>query len=66
MRNNQLTVEVIVSSFEVYATKHIEIIPLQLHDTLPQDLIEYQVSTFMMTESTLDRRLINMISCHIF
>lgn len=63
---NELTVEAIVSIFEVYATKHIEIIPLQLHDNLPQDLIiEYQVITFMMTENSLDRRRINMISGHI-
>ena len=65
MRNNKLTVEAIVSISEVYATKHNEIISLQLHDNLPQDLIEYQVIAIMMTENTSDRRRINIISRHI-
>ena len=51
MRNSKLTVEAIVSISEVYATKHNEIISLQLHDNLPQDLIEYQAIALMMTEN---------------
>ena len=66
MRSNKLTVEAMVSISEVYATKHNEIISLQLHDNLHQDLIEYQVIiAMMMTENTLDRRRINIISRHI-
>ena len=65
MRNSKLTVEAIVSISEVYATKHNETISPQLHDNLPQDLIEYQVIAIMMTENNSDRRRINIISRHI-
>ena len=51
MRNSKLTDEAIVSISEEYAIKHNQIISLQLHDNLPQDLIEYQVIAIMMTEN---------------
>ena len=47
MRNSKLTVEATVSISKEYATKHNEIISLQLHDNLPQDLIEYHVIAIM-------------------